>query len=172
MEDLKINIDRLQKDNCELKQRLAKLADLEKEVIELQQAKATLLEQIETLALKKEAAIVAERQARSTVEDTLYENKTLQKTIDDLKAEHSMVAGRLKDNVEILQRVSSENVELKTAIDELKAARSTSTGSSGSSNPNLEEKMRIQDQKIRELEHNVEEWTELAHVSNITHYLL
>ena len=169
MEGLKIDIGRLQKDNSELEQRLAKFADLEKEVIELQQAKATLLVQIDTLTSKKEAAIVAERQAQTTLEDTLYENKTLQKTIEDLKAEYGMLVGKLKDNVETVQRVSSENVELRTAIDDLKAARSVSPGGSGSSSPNLEENVRIQEQKIRELEHNVEEWTELAHVSNRTH---
>ncbi|EFQ96029.1 hypothetical protein PTT_03592 [Pyrenophora teres f. teres 0-1] len=164
IETLKIDLDRLQKQNSELEQRLAKLADLEKEVNKLEQAKATLSKQIDTLTSKNEATMAEGRQARTTLENALNEKKALEKTVENLKSEHAKVASKLKGNAETIQALTVENVELKTAIDELKAAMSMSPGGDGggSSNPKLEEEVLAQVQKIRELEHAVDEWTELA----------
>ncbi|RMZ70472.1 hypothetical protein GMOD_00000564 [Pyrenophora seminiperda CCB06] len=162
VEECKIEIDCLQKKNSELEQCLTKLADLEKEVIELQRAKASLLEQIDALATSSEASIARERQTQTTLEDVLNEKQVLEKTVDNLKSEHIKVASKLKDSLEIAQLLGSEKAELKTALDELKATMSVSSGAGGASNPSSNEEICAQREKIRELEQAVAEWTELA----------
>ncbi|KAI2480927.1 Spc7 multi-domain protein [Pyrenophora tritici-repentis] len=159
---LTIEVGRLQKHNSELKQRLTKLVDLEKEVIELRQAKASLSKQIDTLTSENEAMTADGRKAQTTLENALNEKKDLEKTVQTLKSEHAKVTSKLKGNAETIQALNFEKAELETAINQLKASMSMSPGGGGSPNPNLEDEMLAQVQKIRDLEHAVDEWTELA----------
>ena len=168
VEELKVDIGRLQNQNSELEQRLTKLTDLEKEVVELQKAKATLLAQTDTLTSQLKAAMAEKRQTQTTLEETLNEKKTLKKTLNNLELDHGKVTEKLKETIESVQLLSSEKASLKTTVDELNATVSMSSSAGSFSDPNLEKEMRIQEQRILELEQNVKEWTELAKVNSGT----
>ncbi|RII16447.1 hypothetical protein CUC08_Gglean002885 [Alternaria sp. MG1] len=165
IEGLKINLERHQKENVELQQRLIKLANLEEQITGLSQEKSTLSEQVSSLSAELDASKNEESKANTKVEGLLKKVEDLDQEVEQLESAHNKLLNKMKENrmaVQTSELLKSENTKLKAMIEELKASKSTSSAVGGSSSPNDEETIRGQDKKIEDLEIALQEWTDLA----------
>ncbi|KAI4623462.1 hypothetical protein J4E80_003272 [Alternaria sp. BMP 0032] len=165
VEGLKIDLDSRQKENAELKQRLTKLADLESQVTELMRAKSTLSEQVSTLSADLDASKKEETKTKTQVEGLLKKLEGLDDEVDQLESENTDLLAKQKEHrmaVQTYESLKEENAKLKADISELKASKSPTFAVGGSPSFMNEEKARAREDKIKELEGTVLEWTELA----------
>lgn len=162
---MRVNLGLHQKENAELKQRLVKLADLETQVAELFRAKSTLSEEVSTLSADLEASKKEETKTKTQVEALLKKLEGLDNEADQLGSENTELLTKQKEHrtaVQICESLKEENAKLKAEIDELKASKSPTFAVGGSPSFMNDEKARAREDKIRELEKTVLEWTELA----------
>jgi chromosome segregation ATPase len=168
VEALKADLGTRQKENAELKQRLVKLVDLEAQIAELSRAKSSLSEQVSSLSADLDASKKEADDTKTQVEGLLKKLESLDHEVDQLELENTELLSKQKEHrmtVQACESLKEENTKLKTDIDELKASKGTAfaVGSSPSSTSDAE--ARAREDKIVELEGAVEEWTELAKVS-------
>ncbi|CAI9625115.1 hypothetical protein GT037_007437 [Alternaria burnsii] len=165
IEGLKIDLERHQKENAELQQRLIKLANLEEQINGLSQEKSTLSEQVSSLSAELDASKNEENKANTKVGGLLKKVEGLDQEVEQLESAHNKLLNKMKENrmaVQTSELLKNENTKLKAMIDELKASKSTSSAVGGSSSPNDEETIRGQEKKIEDLEIALQEWTDLA----------
>jgi phage host-nuclease inhibitor protein Gam len=168
IESLKIDVGRFQKENADLKQRLNKIAELEKLITEQNTAKLSLSAQIASLTTDLKTAKDDGNKTKTEVEGFLKKVAALDRKIEHLETENNDLldtqAERMKA-VQVVQSLKTENANLKTTVDELKAAKSTSLAAVGSSTSGNEEAVHALEEKIASLEKALQEWTDLAKVS-------
>jgi chromosome segregation ATPase len=169
---LKIDIGRFQNENADLKQRLNKLANLEKQIMELIQVKSTLSEQVTSLTIELKDARDEGSSTKTEVEGLLKKLETVTKEVNNLELENKDLLTKQAEStksIHAVQILKNENIKLRTVIDELKAARSTSPDVGGSPASVNEEAIRAHEEKIVSLETALQEWTDLAKVSQKYH---
>ncbi|KAH7092214.1 hypothetical protein FB567DRAFT_233977 [Paraphoma chrysanthemicola] len=176
IENLTVDADRAQKECADLKQRLAKLPELEKNTTILIKEKTDLLEQVGRLKIEldevkdsstkvnKELAGLTDRlqAAHKENDDLVVRNKDLmsKQTNFDVLCKS---ATKASDTVTILQ---NENGRLLKVIEKLKAEHGASVpGGDVASNMNkaaLEKNIQVLEEEKSELQAALTEWTALA----------
>jgi chromosome segregation ATPase len=167
VESLKVDLERRQKENTELKERLAKLADLEEQITGLNREKSTLSERVNSLTTELEAGKSEASKADTKVEGLMKKVEGLDQELEQLESAHNKLLGKMKENMMAVQTselLKTENAQLKAIIDELKASKGASVAIGGSSSPKNEKATREQEARVTELENALQEWTELAKV--------
>ncbi|KAF1835156.1 hypothetical protein BDW02DRAFT_496576 [Decorospora gaudefroyi] len=142
IEALNVDVGRFQEENAHLKLRLNKLTDLEKQIMELNEANSKLSAQTTKLTSELEVAQGAASSAHSEAGSLLEKLESLGQEVKHL---------------------GSENTKLKATIDELEAAK-VDGGPSTSVN---EAAVRDYEDKIFKLETSKNQWENLAKLSYI-----
>jgi len=128
-------------------------------------AKSTLSEQVSTLSADLDASKKEEAKTKTQVEGLLKKVEGLDDEVDQLESENTELLTKQKEHkftVQSCESLKEENAKLKADINELKASKSPTFAVGGSPSFMNEEKARAREDKIKELEGTVLEWTELA----------
>jgi chromosome segregation ATPase len=172
IETLTADTERLRKDNTDMKQRLAKLSELEQINSRLVKEKSELLEQVRKLSTELTQArdnIVNVNKESAALMDHLGKAK---KDYNDLKATHSELLSKQvslqaesEKAIQAVQTTSDmnhENAKLKALVDKLKADQSVSIRGDDKV---AYEKFRALEEQNCNLEAALQEWTALAKVT-------
>ena len=167
IESLKIDVGRFQKENADLKQRLNKIAELEKLITEQNAAKLSLSAQIASLTTDLKTAKDGGSKSKTEVDGLLKKVAALDREVEHLETQNNLLGTQAesKKAIQAAQSLKTENANLRTTVDELKAAKSTSLAVAGSSTSGNEEAIHALEEKIASLEKALQEWTDLAKVS-------
>jgi uncharacterized phage infection (PIP) family protein YhgE len=134
-----------------------------------------LSEQIASLTTDLNTAKDDGSKAQTEVDGLLNKVEALDKEVDHLGTENNNLLAKQAESkkvAQIVQCLRNENAQLKTAIEELKAAKSTSHAVRSTSASGNEEAVRTLEEKIIGLETALQEWTDLAKVSHNHHEVL
>ncbi|CAO2651834.1 Nn.00g001170.m01.CDS01 [Neocucurbitaria sp. VM-36] len=169
LDTLTIDLARFQKENDELRQRAAKLAELEKLNAEVSQAKSNLQEQVHRLNIELGVANNDSNRAKTELDTLSKKVKKLEHEVENLETENHDVLSKQSENKKVMQALSilkAENSKLKTTVDALRADQvvPTAAGSLASDKEKtvLEEKINDLEAKKTSLENALQEWTDLA----------
>ncbi|KAL1798325.1 hypothetical protein ACET3X_002362 [Alternaria dauci] len=165
VEGLNIDLERHQKENAELRQRLTKLANLEDQITKLNREKSALSEQVSSLSTELDTVKKEKNKADTKVEGLLEKVADLEHEVEQLESAHKELLSKMKEDsmaVQTLELLKGENTKLKAVIDDLKASKNTSSAMVGFSSPKDQEAIEDQEKKIKDLETALREWTDLA----------
>lgn len=171
MDTLVAELERGTAENANLKQRLAKILELEKLNTELVENNLQLTTQVETIQAELSAAELDFKKTRSGIRVVNDKLEKLQAELTNLKSNNTQLLANQAKMDQVMQEVhtlKAENLKLKSVIDEMNTKPTVS--GVGTSNPS-EDKMVLQ-KTIQELQKNkagleksVRRWEELATVS-------
>ncbi|KAH9866023.1 hypothetical protein J1614_008587 [Plenodomus biglobosus] len=163
------DLKRQQEENLDLKQRVTKLSELEKQNADLSRAKSTLTEKTNKLSAELEMATEEGMYAKTDIAGLKKSITELEKTIRNLETQNNDLyteQAYANKAAQALNILKSENLKLSTTIEELRS--SGVAPAVGSSYKSDQEKVLLME-KINELEANsavlqtaLEEWTNLA----------
>ncbi|KAI8943052.1 hypothetical protein NX059_001088 [Plenodomus lindquistii] len=169
IETLTTDLNRLQEDNAAMKQHVAKLPELEKQNVDLSQAKSNLAAQINVVSEELKVAKADVARAKADCEGYMKKLAALQKTNDNLETENNdLLSDKVnnKKTVQALQVAKLENQKLNALVEELRGRDTTSAiaGTAGSDGEKAEllEKISGLEAKSASLETALDEWTNLA----------
>ena len=159
-------------ENTELKEHLVKSSELEDQNTKLLQTKSSLQEQISKLTNELDTVKDNEHRVKTEMDSLVKKAEKLNKETERLQAENAKLLAKQADDKRTLQSFQSletENSKLQATIDELRAKGATSAPASSAGNKALEDKITSLEKDKTILETALEEWTDLAKVSNPPH---
>jgi uncharacterized protein (DUF3084 family) len=133
-----------------------------------------LSEQIASLTTDLKTAKDDGSKAKTEFEGLLKKVHTLDGEVDHLETENNDLFAKQAESkkaAQVVMGLKNENTQLRTTIEELKAAKSSYAVGSTSASGN-EEAVRALEKKIVGLETALQEWTDLAKVSQSSREVL